>query len=98
VLTPHAAFYSLQSLVEMKSRVAAGIVAALAEERGTWRARRRHVEPIARPPRAGGVSRGAAGAGRVSSGGALNGTVDPARTGEMEDEDGIRHERDDPAG
>lgn len=31
VLTPHAAFYSAESLVEMKRRVAEGIVAALAE-------------------------------------------------------------------
>jgi phosphoglycerate dehydrogenase-like enzyme len=32
VLTPHAAFYSEQSLVEMKRRVAEGIVAALADD------------------------------------------------------------------
>jgi D-3-phosphoglycerate dehydrogenase / 2-oxoglutarate reductase len=31
ILTPHAAFYSRESLVEMKRRVAEGIVAALAE-------------------------------------------------------------------
>jgi D-3-phosphoglycerate dehydrogenase len=31
VLTPHAAFYSVQSLLEMKRRVAEGMVAALAE-------------------------------------------------------------------
>jgi D-3-phosphoglycerate dehydrogenase len=31
VLTPHAAFFSAESLVEMKRRVAEGIVAALAE-------------------------------------------------------------------
>lgn len=31
VLTPHAAFYSAESLVEMKRRVAEGLVAALAE-------------------------------------------------------------------
>ena len=30
VLTPHTAFYSRESLVEMKTRVAQGIVAALA--------------------------------------------------------------------
>jgi D-3-phosphoglycerate dehydrogenase len=35
VLTPHAAFYSEQSLVEMKRRVAEGMVAALAEAAAT---------------------------------------------------------------
>ena len=34
ILTPHAAFYSRESLVEMKSRVAQGIVEAIAKRPG----------------------------------------------------------------
>ena len=35
VITPHTAFYSRESLVEMKTRVAEGIVAAMAESEGS---------------------------------------------------------------